>query len=334
RVPILRATSMAVLLMTGVFIQRPVDRLNVLALAALLILLPWPDELRQAAFQLSFLAVLSLILVVPATVRILSLPTRLPWSYLVQLITASIVVSLSIAPLTIYHFHLWSPVVVIGNLIAIPLLTFLLPVLYLFLIFHHIGLDIIANFLVPVIHSFADWIVSVAEYLASMPWGHFEVTQANLGVLSAVGLILLSISLTEERRTLRGGKSWRPALICLALVAAGVWYDVAGALCRPLRADFLALGQGDSTFIRTPDGGTILVDGGPAPRNSTSGWNVPLVDYLLDHGVRRINLVVLTHPQADHIGSLPEVLARFPVDLVLDSGLNADTEICGSSVTR
>ena len=52
-----------------------------------------------------------------------------------------------------------------------------------------------------------------------------------------------------------------------------------------------------------------------------------MVDYLLDHGVHRINLLVLTHPQADHIGSLPQVLSRFPVDLILDSGVNADTKI-------
>lgn len=327
RVPTLRAAAMAVLLMLGVFLDRPVDRLNVLALAALLILLPWPDELRQVSFQLSFLAVLSLVVVVPAVSQILRLPTRIPWSYFTQLLTASFVVSTAIAPLTIYHFHLWCPVVLVGNFVAIPLLTVLLPVTYLFLFFHHFGLDVVSNLLGPLVHSLAGWLLGVAESLASWPWGHVELTRADIGVLSAASLILLFISTPRVRPSARAGRPWRPILVCLALVVVGVWYDAASAVGRPLRADFLALGQGDATFIRTSEGATILVDGGAPPRYGEPGRTVSLVEYLLNQGVDRINLLVLTHPQVDHIGALPYVLARFPVDLVLDCGLDADIDL-------
>jgi competence protein ComEC len=327
QVPILRSAVMAVLLMLGVFLDRPVDRLNVLALAALLILLPWSDELRQVSFQLSFLAVLSLVVVVPAASRILSLPTRVPWSYFAQLLVASLVVSTAIAPLTIYHFHLWSPVVVLGNFVAIPLLSFLLPTTYVFLLFHHFGLDTAANVLMPAVHSFVSWLLDVAESLASWPWGHVEVITLHIGLLSAVSLILLFISTPRARRSARGGRPWHPILVCLALAVAGIWYDVSSALCQPLRADFLALGQGDATFIRTSEGGTVLVDGGRPPREGGLGQTVPLVDYLLGQGIHRINLLVLTHPAEDHIGALPVVLAIFPVDLVLDCGLDGDTEL-------
>jgi competence protein ComEC len=75
---------------------------------------------------------------------------------------------------------------------------------------------------------------------------------------------------------------------------------------------FLDVGQGDSTLLQSPEGGTVLVDGGPAGDH--------LVDKLRRFGVRFLDVVVLTHPQADHEDGLEPVLRSFPVHLLLDGG--------------
>ena len=75
---------------------------------------------------------------------------------------------------------------------------------------------------------------------------------------------------------------------------------------------FLDVGQGDATLIQHPDGTAILFDGGPPEAG---------VERLLRRaGVRRLALVVATHASRDHEGGLPAVLARYPVDLLLDGG--------------
>ncbi len=321
RVPTLRAATIAVFLMLGVFWDRRVDRLNALAAAALLILLPWPGELFLASFQFSFLAVLSLVLVMPAIQRFVPLPNRLPLSYFVQLALASLVITIAIAPVAIYHGYAWSLAAVIANLVAIPLVTIFLPLSYVFLTFHHFGLEQIANVLQPLVEISSGWLLDVAEYFAGWWWAHVPVSRIHIGLVAVVPLILLAMSVTEAKQKHRVSRPWRMSLVCLALVAVGAWWDAARVMRRPFEASFLALGQGDCTFLRTPDGGTVLVDGGPTPY----GYEA-LTEFLMDHGVQRVHLLVLTHPQADHIGALPYVLSMFPVDLILDPGIDADTQ--------
>ena len=77
-----------------------------------------------------------------------------------------------------------------------------------------------------------------------------------------------------------------------------------------LRIIFLDVGQGDAVLIQAPEGQTALVDAGP--RNV-----VPLLRQL---GVERIDLLVATHPHADHIGGMTGVIAALPVRFYMDNG--------------
>ncbi len=82
----------------------------------------------------------------------------------------------------------------------------------------------------------------------------------------------------------------------------------------PLRVHFIDIGQGDSTLIQCPDGSTILIDGGPMDAYPQ------LVGYLKGVGVEKIDLLIATHPDGDHIGGLIKVINTFPIASVLDSG--------------
>jgi competence protein ComEC len=81
--------------------------------------------------------------------------------------------------------------------------------------------------------------------------------------------------------------------------------------------------RGDATLIQCPNGQQILVDGGPTPSTVLSrlGRQMPFWDHTLD-------LVVLTHPEEDHITGLVDVLARYEVGHVLDSGQECDSATC------
>jgi competence protein ComEC len=92
-------------------------------------------------------------------------------------------------------------------------------------------------------------------------------------------------------------------------VASGIiWVTALSHDDAPLSVTFLDVGQGDAALIEAPSGQRILVDGGPSGEAVTDalGRALPFYD-------RRIDLVVLTHPQADHMAGLPAVLDRFDV---------------------
>ncbi len=84
-----------------------------------------------------------------------------------------------------------------------------------------------------------------------------------------------------------------------------------------LEVHFIDVGQGDSIFIRTPDGKTALIDGGPG----RSG----VLAYLQAHGVTALDVVVATHPHEDHIGGLIAVMDSLPVGGIWTSGASHTT---------
>jgi competence protein ComEC len=84
-----------------------------------------------------------------------------------------------------------------------------------------------------------------------------------------------------------------------------------------LRVHFIDVGQGDSILVQTPDNHTLLIDGG----NRGSG----ALAYLQAQGITSIDVMVATHPHADHIGGLVDVLRALPVRAVWTSGASHTT---------
>lgn len=82
------------------------------------------------------------------------------------------------------------------------------------------------------------------------------------------------------------------------------------------------VGQGDAIALRSPRGRWILVDAGPASREGDPAGH-PVVRALRSRGVRRLEALVLTHPDLDHIGGASAVLDAFDVGTVYDPGLPA-----------
>ncbi len=82
-----------------------------------------------------------------------------------------------------------------------------------------------------------------------------------------------------------------------------------------LVVEFLDIGQGDAILVTTPHGRQVLVDGGP------SGVRLAReLGEVLPHWDRSLDVVVLTHPQEDHMGGLPEIASRMTVATVYTSG--------------
>ncbi|MBU0708907.1 MBL fold metallo-hydrolase [Patescibacteria group bacterium] len=100
-------------------------------------------------------------------------------------------------------------------------------------------------------------------------------------------------------------------LFALVFIALFIWLAIFTWPNRELHLYFLAVGQGDSVFIRTPDNYKILIDGGP---------DLTILEKLsaaLPFYDRELDLVVLTHPHADHVNGLSAVLAKYKVDKVI-----------------
>jgi competence protein ComEC len=154
----------------------------------------------------------------------------------------------------------------------------------------------------------------------SSTWGDFDATHAaNAAKAEANGLLDgLPLASLDPYGPMPRGEVAQVLHNLLGLLAdGGPTTTTTAPRGPPLRVDFIDVGQGDSILIRTPEGKVALIDGG----DSGSG----ALAYLRAQGVTRVDLLVATHPHADHIGGLVDILENLPVTKVVTNGVSTTT---------
>ena len=312
--------------------------LNSLGVAAVTMTLWRPGMLYDMGFQLSALATLALILFVPgltawveARVPVQGPHRRAVLNVLNEALVVTFAAQLLTTPLIVYAFGRLSLVSLLTNLLILPVQAWVMLGGGAATLAGMVWLPL-GRLLAWVPWAGLAWTLAAVEWTARLPYAQVEVASFGPGPLLAVyGLVLGGWWLARhpERRAalrawLRSRRGRLEAVGWAALVAVAVvpWVAVPYAPDGRLHLFFLDVGQGDAVLLQAPDGKQVLVDGGPDPQVLLAqlGRKLPPWDRTLD-------LVVTTHPDADHLGGLPEVLARYEVAALLDPELPAETAL-------
>jgi competence protein ComEC len=325
---VLRAGIMGGLLLGAVVAGRPGSALTAVAVAAAVLTAWQPLAVLDVSFQLSFAATLGLILIEPhLRARLNDLTSVNAWvrlpAFAVETISVTTAASLAVFPITAANFERVSLIAIPANIVAVPLFT---STLVLSAVASAFGLlSPVAGHLAGVFaYVPLRLLIETARFFASLPLASIDV--ADVGTVAAAALYLaiaLGVAWLWRRRTeARELTPARPRLgvtavaVAITLAAAAfVWADVLSGDSGHLRVTILDVGQGDSILVQTPRGQRILIDGGPS-------GPVLLRDLSreLPGGDRRIDLLVLTHPQEDHVAGLVEVMDQYRVRTVAVSG--------------
>jgi len=287
--------------------SRPQDRWYFLLLGAA-ILLAWnPYSLLDAGFQLSFAAVAAIFVVVPRLERRLA-GYPLPGS-LAEVVAVSSACGLVTAPILLTQFGSVPIYSIPANALAAPVAA---PML---------GLALVTALIAPVLPPLAvalAWVNGwLAAYLAECARLVGGLPYAAASPRTALAVIGVTFALALFAVRLRPPRTPRlAALALLVALVAGGWRLRSGSPAFPppsgLRITFLDVGQGDGALVQVPEG-AVLVDEGP-PEADVEGQLRAL-------GIRRLAMIVLTHPQRDHVGGAADVLEHLEVGSVLDPGL-------------
>ncbi len=305
---VLRAGVMAGLTLLGVFLGRPRSTATVLSAAVFGLLVIDPALVWSVGFQLSVGATASMLaLATPFAERLPFLPKALALAT-----GATLAAQIGVTPILLYHFHEVPLSTVVANVLAFPAVS---PALLVGLAAAATGLawEPLGRLLAGVAQVPMRYLELLADRAARspIPWiTGGGVPSLLLGLSAAAGLAWWIRS---------GRRPPRAAIVAgVALVPLVVWTSALSAgPPRGLSVRFFDVGQGDSALLTSPGGVAILVDGGPDPAQ--------MATELAAVGVRRLDVVVASHPHADHIVGLPEVLARFPVALLLEPGCAEDS---------
>jgi competence protein ComEC len=286
--------------------SRPRDRWYFLLLGAALLMAWNPYSLLEPGFQLSFAAVAAIFVAVPRLEGVLEgypLPRGLA-----GIVAVSGACGLATAPILLLQFGSVPVYSILSNALAA---TAVAPCFGLAL------LTALLDQFVPPAALAAAWVNGwLAAYIAACARlvGGLPGAEVSSGLALGLAAVLACVLVAAVRLP-----SWRrPGLVALvglgAVILAGWKLQHSPAPPPPngFRLTALDVGQGDSLLLQVREG-AVLVDQGPPEAE---------VDDQLRHlGIGRLALLVLTHPQRDHVGGASEVLEHLEVDRILDPQL-------------
>jgi len=315
------AVMCAVICGAFIFYRKP-NVATSLALALIMVLLHEPAQLYGAGLQLSFVAVLGIwlfsgpieraIFNLPDELDRLQAPEERSWyqhavRWVIQKTLAiSFAAWLAALPLRLLHFNMMTP-------LAPFISVLLLPVVWLVLITGLPGAllaPFIGGYAQPLLVTAAfgarvmDWISSL---LAHLSWMVFYLPPPGWGWVILCYLILAAIALRKRLR-LNARRVLILGLIPALLYLGFVWRRPAPA---HVRVSLLSMGNGNCVLVRFPDGKNLLFDAGSRRQRDPGARSI--VPALWSLGVRRLDLVILSHDDSDHYNGFAESARRIRV---------------------
>ena len=315
-----RALVMFLLFLAAGLLKRTPDLPTSLAVAALLLLVPKPQRILDAGFQLSFSAVIGIAVMIPvlqdgwedaapslrvtdgvAGWNIARTAIARACRLLRKNILAGLGITMMMLPFLLIHFYEWSPWSVLLNLAVIPLMGILLPCL--------IGLQLIARLTVLVhclelpqhllctaIEAIFSCYEQLCRFTTALPGSILHTGYPTWQALAAytIGLIALAVS----------GKKLRPHLrLAAAVCLMGIFLI---RLPGELNVTMLDVGQGECVGIETREHHVYLVDAGSTSKKKTGQYQIiPWLKYI---GTRSVEGIFITHWDEDHISAVGELL--------------------------
>ncbi|MBP6927155.1 MAG: DNA internalization-related competence protein ComEC/Rec2 [Caldisericia bacterium] len=321
-----RALVMSVLSLSAILLGRKYTAGSGLAFAVILLLAIDPKTIYDPGFQLSFVACLGFFVMTNSFENII--PKKRWYSGIVIMAIQTIFVQMATLPVLAYHFHTFSTVSVASNMVAITSSEIIMPLGalsgFLGMIFRPLG----------ILLCYLAWPILALQnmalgFLASPEWATISIGFYHILVwlayyTSFTGLCFFICRPKPFIHDARVKKAFLTATIVSVALFGGslVGYAKSGTT----QVTFLDVGHGDSCLIRTSSGKIILVDGGGLGGNSSYDIGervvVPFLRYL---GINRIDYVVASHNDIDHLGGLIPVMEQFRVQNLIGSRVPSGT---------
>jgi competence protein ComEC len=337
--PVMRAAAGFTLFGLGALFYRRLALLNTVAVVAIVFLALDPDQLFESSFQLSFLAVAALGAFFPGQPRkaaldaaqqsarlerrlavetlqvLLRLPERLArglvegsaaaWRWARSLFLASAAVQLSLALPMALLFHRLSITGLSANVIAVPFVSLAIPSGFAAAITGWEWVGRLAGASLDISRRLAAWHARFEP--------EWRIPEPPVWLACCVALALFFWAAARPRLW-----RWLAAAVYFGLVCLVAWHPFPPRAARgELELTAIDVGQGESLLFGLPDGRFALVDTGGLPqhgRRRAEPFDVGeevVAPYLWHRGIRRLDILVLTHLHEDHAAGAPSLIRNF-----------------------
>lgn len=317
--PVFRAVIMSSIVIVSICTNRQKSPGPLLAFAAMLILTIDPLQLFTVSFQLSFTAIIGIIFLLPVLKRLLHTSneksTPQPFrqkilNWILAGLLVSLVANLATAPIALYSFNRFSTVGPFANLIIEPLIClWSLTAGFLSIPFIFIKPEI-GSLLLQIGALGLDTALHAAAFFSSFSFATIWLPTPPLWLIGVYFFILIAFVYSSWK------KRWWSLLFAIPLSSCILLFFHPPAQSQakgtdPFQISYLDVGQGSSTLLEYPSGFRILIDGGGSSFARTTVGERVIAPFLWKKGIRKIDAIAITHPDADHYNGLGFIIKHF-----------------------
>jgi competence protein ComEC len=315
-----RAFIMIAIFMISFLMEKQTHPFNTLAVAGIIILFADPAALFSISFQLSFTAVFFIIAGMKVMEKYPKINPPKPLKFLISISSVTLLAGLGTFPLIAGYFNLVSLVQIPANLVLVPVIGFMcLPAGLVSLMVWPLGPDL-AAWLLTGAAWLVEWCSLYAAWLTRLPFAW-----SYLPAWSMVDIIMAYLVLGAVFWALYAKKS-KPVMVGIMVVLISIYGIRMMTPSGPpdhMTVTVLDVGQGNAALIQTIENKTILVDGGGfSGATQFDVGRYVVAPFLWQQGITALDVVILTHPDADHMNGLVFILENFQVGTLVK---NRDT---------
>lgn len=314
---VIRASVTGVLMLIAFMCSIRLSSLDALSITAICMLIFDPYLVFNIGFQFSFVGSFALLLSAPLLLESGNGVIR-------NSIYISLISQLVSTPILLYHFGYYSPYSIFLNILYVPFLSLIvLPCSIIVLICMPI-IPFLAKSFANVLSIGLNFSNDFLSYCESLPFTRLNFGQTPILLVALYCVSIISVLMVWERRISKG----------MMFISAGIFLFIStGHYVYPYFREsgsvtFLDVGQGDAILIRLPyDQEIYLIDTGGTIRLNKEEWqrkkhefsvgNDILIPYLQKEGIKKIDKLIVTHGDADHIGAAQELLSNITVKEVV-----------------
>jgi len=322
RAPTLRAAIIGWVFCLSFFFRRHSSPINTLSLAAVILLLIRPTELFTAGWQLSFASVLGIVLFTDrihfffyekitsslwfekkSMNKLFFRIIAKPGLYILRLFSVGLAAWLGGAGILLYHFYTINPLTSIWTVIVFPLVAGILAFGYLKMILSFL-LPSAASVLGILVTALADLLILVVEFIAHLDFSHVLIGHVSLTLIILYYFFVFFAAFVYFRRPLL------KKAVCSVMFLAIIVFPAVTKWQRTHRDNLVLtcfdVSHGQAILVRLPGGANVLFDAGSLHKSDIGRRIVtPFLDY---SGLSKIDAVIISHNDVDHINAIPEII--------------------------
>lgn len=339
----IRAGIAGILVILGKVIHRKSDIWTSMAISILITLIYNPYLIQNVGLQFSYIGTIGIILLNKSISKLINKRKSKIKEILVVCISAQI----AILPLSIFHFNTIGIYFLLTNLLLsliigpTVIISFVFLIIILIPIFNLVFLSNVIGFLINILIK----IILLISNFSFLPFSKIYIKTPTIFTIVSFYMLVSTINLIYSVKTKESVNGTELRIkylievvkykfrknkkrILLIIVISSIFVSLLKFVIikSDLNIHFVDVGQGDCCFIETPNKRTILIDGGGS---ETSGYDIgknTLIPYILDRGYTKIDYIIISHFDTDHVGGILTVMEELEVGEVIISKQVEDSE--------